>query len=114
SYHLVIYNPNDGSVQKKQTVQGAADESAWARGQSWGLYGYTLMYRETKDKKYLDQAQHIAQFILTHPNLPQDKIPFWDYNAPGIPDTYRDASAGAVLASALLELANYSETNLAK
>jgi unsaturated chondroitin disaccharide hydrolase len=114
SYHVVVYDPQTGAVVKKQTAQGAADESAWARGQAWGLYGFTMMYRETKDKKYLDHAQHIAQFILNHPNLPADKIPYWDFNAPGIPNTYRDASAAAVMASALLELAGYSEGDMAK
>jgi hypothetical protein len=107
SYHLVIYDPQTGDVIKTQTVQGAFDSSAWARGQAWGLYGYTVCYRETKDKKYLNQANHIAQFILHHPNLPKDKIPYWDFNAPGIPDAPRDASAGAVICSALLELAQY-------
>jgi rhamnogalacturonyl hydrolase YesR len=112
SYHVVIYDPRTGKVLKKQTAQGAADSSAWARGQSWGLYGYTMMYRETKDKKYLRQAQQIAKFILQNPRLPKDKIPYWDYDAPGIPDTYRDASAGAILASALIELAAYSQPEL--
>lgn len=112
SYHVVVYNPKTGKVQKKQTAQGAADESAWARGQSWGLYGYTMMYRETKDKKYLEHAQHIAEFILNNPHLPEDKIPFWDYDAPGIPNTYRDASAAAVMASALIELAGYSNSDI--
>ena len=83
SYHQVNYNPNTGMPQKKRTVQGAADESAWARGQGWGLYGYTVMYRETKDKKYLQLANHIADYIITHPNLPSDKIPYWNFNAPG-------------------------------
>ncbi|HEY5405735.1 MAG TPA: glycoside hydrolase family 88 protein [Ginsengibacter sp.] len=114
SYHVVVYDPNTGKVIKKQTAQGAADESAWARGQSWGLYGYTVMYRYTKDKKYLKQAQHIASFILNNPNLPADKIPYWDYNAPGIPNANRDASAGAILASALIELSGYSEGSLSK
>jgi hypothetical protein len=114
SYHLVIYNPTDGSVLKKQTVQGAADESAWARGQAWALYGYTLMYRETKDPLYLQQANGIAQFILNHPNLPEDKIPYWDFNAPGIPATARDASAGAIMCSALLELCGYVKGKTAK
>ena len=114
SYHVVVYNPQTGKVMKKQTAQGAADESAWARGQSWGLYGYTMMYRETKDKKYLDQAQRIAAFIQNHPNLPSDKIPYWDYNAPDIPDTYRDASSASVMASALIELAGYSNKVLSK
>jgi hypothetical protein len=114
SYHVVVYNPQTGRVIKKETAQGAADESAWARGQSWGLYGYTLMYRETKDKKYLEQAQRIAAFILNNPNLPADKVPYWDYNAPGIPNTFRDASAAAITASALVELAGYSDPGLSK
>lgn len=107
SYHVINYNPSTGAVQEKRTAQGAANESAWARGQAWGLYGYTVMYRATKDKKYLEQAKHIADFILNHPNLPADKIPYWDFNAPGIPDALRDASAGAIIASALLELCTY-------
>jgi unsaturated chondroitin disaccharide hydrolase len=114
SYHVVVYNPQTGAVMQKQTAQGAADSSAWARGQSWGLYGYTLLYRETKNRKYLAQAQHIADFILNNPHLPADKIPYWDYDAPGIPDTYRDASAAAVMASALIELSGYSNNRLAK
>jgi unsaturated chondroitin disaccharide hydrolase len=107
SYHVVNYNSETGAVQQKKTAQGAADESAWARGQAWGLYGYTVMYRETKDKKYLDQANHIADFILNNPNLPADKIPYWDFNAPGIPNALRDASAAAIMSSALFELSGY-------
>lgn len=107
SYHVVNYNSQTGTVIQKKTAQGFSDESAWARGQAWGLYGYTLMYRETKDKKYLDQANHIAQFILNHPNLPADKIPYWDFNATDIPKALRDASAASVIASALLELKSY-------
>ena len=79
-----------------------------------GTVCITMIYRETKDKKYLDHAQYIAQFILNHPNLPADKIPYWDFNAPGIPNTYRDASAAAIIASALIELAGYSEGDIAK
>lgn len=107
SYHVINYNSKTGEVKQKKTAQGYADESAWARGQAWGLYGYTVMYRSTKDKKYLDQAVAIAEFILNHPNLPKDKVPYWDFNAPNIPDALRDSSAGAVMASALLELKNY-------
>lgn len=114
SYHVVVYNPQTGRVMRKQTAQGASDASAWARGQSWGLYGYTTMYRYTKDKRYLDQAQHIAAFLLNNPHLPSDKIPYWDYDAPGIPHAERDASAGAVMASALIELSGYSTDQLSK
>ncbi|UFH53511.1 glycoside hydrolase family 88 protein [Spirosoma sp. KNUC1025] len=106
SYHVVCYNP-DGTVAAKKTAQGAADNSAWARGQAWGLYGYTVMFRETKDPKYLAHARHIADFYLKHPNLPADKIPYWDFNAPNIPNEERDASAAAITASALLELCTY-------
>ncbi len=114
SYHLVNYNPATGGINKKQTVQGYADDSAWARGQGWGLYGYTMMYRETKDPRYLDQARHIAEFILNNPNLPKDKVPYWDFSAPDIPTAYRDASAGAIYASALIELAGYVDAASAK
>lgn len=109
SYHVVNYDPVTGAIQQKKTAQGAADESAWARGQAWGLYGFTVMYRETKDKKYLDQANHIARFLIDHPNLPPDKIPYWDFNAQGIPNELRDASAAAIMSSALLELSRYAE-----
>lgn len=108
SFHVVDYNPETGAVIQKITWQGANDTSAWSRGQSWGLYGYTMMYRLTKDKKYLQQATHIAQFILTNPNMPEDMIPYWDFDAPGIPDAPRDASAAAIAASALLELGQYT------
>lgn len=109
SYHVVSYDTITGQVEKKNTGQGFADESAWGRGQAWGLYGFVVMYRETKDKKYLEQAQHIASFILNHPNLPADKIPYWDFNAPDIPNAKRDASAGAIIASALIELSQYTD-----
>jgi len=114
SYHVVNYNSQTGAVQQRKTHQGFADESAWARGQAWALYGYTEVYRETKDKKYLDQANHIAQFILNHPNLPADKIPYWDFNAPDIPNALRDASAASIIASALLELSQYTEGAISK
>jgi unsaturated chondroitin disaccharide hydrolase len=107
TWHVVSYDTISGKVETKQTAQGAADESSWARGQSWGLYGYTMMYRETGLQRYLDQAVGIADFLINHPNLPSDKIPYWDYNAPGIPEAKRDASAGAIMASALVELSGY-------
>lgn len=110
SYHVINYDPITGAVQEKKTAQGFANESAWARGQAWGLYGFTVMYRETGDNKYLEQANNIAKFILNNPNLPADKIPYWDFNAPNIPNALRDASAGAITASALLELCRYANS----
>lgn len=109
SYHVLNYDPKTGEVQEKRTAQGYSDESAWARGQSWGLYGFTVAYRYTGDNRYLKQANGIAHFLLNNPNLPADKIPYWDYNAPNIPNTKRDASAGAIMASALLELSRYTD-----
>jgi unsaturated chondroitin disaccharide hydrolase len=108
SYHVLNYDVNTGNVKQKKTAQGYADSSAWARGQAWGLYGYTVCYRYTKDVRYLQQAQHIAEFILKHPNLPADKIPYWDFNAPDIPNALRDASAAAIMASGLIELSQYT------
>lgn len=107
SYHVVNYHPETGTVQEKRTAQGYSNESAWARGQAWGLYGYVLMYRETSDEKYIRQAEDIAAFMLNHPNMPEDKILYWDFNAPDIPEALRDASAAAITASALLELSTY-------
>jgi unsaturated chondroitin disaccharide hydrolase len=107
SYHVLNYNSETGAVQQKRTAQGFADSSAWARGQAWGLYGYTSTYRETKDLRYLQQANAIAAFILRHPRLPADKIPYWDFDATTIPNALRDASAAAIIASALLELKDY-------
>jgi unsaturated chondroitin disaccharide hydrolase len=107
SYHVVDYDTLTGKVIARVTHQGYADESAWARGQAWGLYGYTVAYRETKDKKYLDLAVKIADFYLNHPNLPKDKVPYWDFNAPNIPNEERDASAAAIAASGMLELSGY-------
>lgn len=108
SWHVVDYDTITGAVRQKNTAQGYSDDSAWARGQAWGLYGYTVCYRETKDPKYLALAENIAHFIFTHPNLPEDLIPYWDFNAPNIPNELRDASAAAITASALYELSGYS------
>ncbi|MDO5980033.1 glycoside hydrolase family 88 protein [Flavivirga spongiicola] len=104
SYHVVNYNSETGEIIKKMTHQGYADESSWARGQAWGLYGYTMMYRETQKKEYLEQAKKIAAFIMNHPRLPKDKIPYWDFDSPRIPHAYRDVSASTIMASALLKL----------
>lgn len=110
-YHVVSYDPETGAPHAKNTAQGYSDDSAWARGQAWGLYGYTMMYRETAEPRYLDQARHIARFLVKHPRLPEDKIPYWDFDAPDIPDAPRDASAGAIMASALLELSTLDPTD---
>lgn len=109
SYHVVSYDTLTGDVEMKNTDQGYADESPWARGQMWGLYGYTVMYRFTKDPAYLKQAEGIAHFLINHPNFPKDKIPYWDFDAPDIPNAKRDASAAAIMASGLLELSQYAD-----
>ena len=103
-YHVVDYDPETGEVLHRCTAQGYADESAWARGQSWALYGYTVAYRFTGDEKYLKHAENVAGFIFNDPNMPEDLVPYWDFDAPDIPDAYRDVSSAAVNASALYEL----------
>ncbi|PWE00389.1 glycoside hydrolase family 88 protein [Marinilabilia rubra] len=108
SYHVVSYDTLTGHPHIKMTHQGASDSSLWARGQAWGLYGFTMMYRETGKERYLEQAQNIADLLINHPNLPEDKIPYWDFSAPNIPDEPRDASAAAVMASSLIELSQFS------
>lgn len=106
-FHIVCYDAATGKVVTQQGGQGYSPTSAWSRGQSWGLYGFTMCYRFTHDRRYLDRAVKSAEYFIAHPNLPKDLVPYWDYYAPGIPDEPRDASAAAITASALLELARY-------
>ena len=113
TYHVVSYDTITGQPHAKNTAQGYADGSAWARGQAWGLYGYTMMYRETLNPLYLEQARRIATFLMNHPRLPADKVPYWDYDAPDIPNAKRDASAAAIMASALIELSQLDPGEMA-
>jgi len=108
-YHVIDYDTKTGQVRNKHTAQGFAHESAWARGQAWAIYGYTVCYRETKDPKYLEQANNIANFLFTHPRMPEDLIPYWDFDCTEIPNTYRDASAASCIASALYEMSTYNK-----
>lgn len=110
-YHVVSYDTVSRLPHARQTHQGYSDESAWSRGQSWGLYGYTMVFRETGDVRYLEQAKQIASFLINHANMPDDFIPYWDFNAPGIPNEPRDASAAAIMASALIELSQHVDKN---
>ena len=106
-YHVVDYDPATGDVRHRQTAQGYADESSWARGQAWALYGYTMCYRYTGDPNYIYQAIKVCDMIFSTPSMPDDLVPYWDYNAPNIPSEPRDASAAACTASALYELSTY-------
>lgn len=108
SYHVVDYNSQTGTVNLKCTHQGIADESVWSRGQAWGLYGYAMCYRFTHHPAYLEQAKKIADYFYGLPDMPADYIPYWDMKDPGIPDSPRDASAAAVMASGLYELSTYT------
>ena len=113
SWHMLDYNPSTGEVMRRVTVQGLSDDSAWSRGQAWALYGYTMMYRETRRDEFLTQAEQIASMLL--PRLPYDGIPYWDFDDPEIPFTYRDASAGAIMCSAFVELSTLTnDRKLAK
>ena len=105
SYHVAVYDTITGNLIKGVTHQGYADSTMWARGQAWAIYGYTVVYRETKDPKYLDFAQKVTDVYLER--LPEDKVPYWDFDDPSIPNAPRDASAAALVASSLLELSTY-------
>jgi unsaturated chondroitin disaccharide hydrolase len=109
SYHVVDYSDVTGLVISRTTHQGYSNESAWARGQAWGLYGYTMCYRYTHDIKYLRQAEQIALFIIHNRNFPEDMVPYWDFDAPDIPGAPRDVAAASVMCSALFELCRYSD-----
>lgn len=108
SYHVIDYDPETGEVRKRNTAQGYSHESSWARGQAWGVYGFTMCYRYTKDVAYLEKALEIVDFYFNHPNLPEDLVPYWDFNAPKLPNEPRDASTAAITASALIELHQYT------
>lgn len=113
TFHLVDYDKQTGEIRGKQTVQGYADDSAWARGQAWAVYGYSMMYRETGNKDYLIQSENVARMLLGR--LPEDGIPYWDFDSPEIPEDVKDASAAAVMASAFVELSTLTaDKKLAK
>ena len=107
TYHVIVYDDQTGEYVKGVTHQGYADETMWARGQAWAIYGFTMAYRETKDARFLETAQRAADTYLKR--LPDDLVPYWDFDAPHIPDESKDASAAAIVASALLELAGFVE-----
>jgi unsaturated chondroitin disaccharide hydrolase len=109
AYHVVDYDPERGWVRAIHGTQGMDTRTPWARGQSWGLYGFVMMFRETGKAGYLACAERLAKALMEHPNLPADKVPYWDFGAPAGEDTPRDASAAAVMASALIELSTLVE-----
>jgi len=105
TYHVVDYDPSDGSVRGKYTHQGYAEDSCWSRGQAWGIYGFTMTYRETNDARFLETASRLADYFIAH--LPDDYVPYWDFDAPSGPGEPRDSSAASIAASALIELATH-------
>lgn len=111
TYHVLNYSQKDGRIQEIRRGQGASCFTAWSRGQSWAIYGYTMMYRETGDRTYLEFAQKVSDYAINHPNMPEDGIPYWDFGAPG---EERDSSAGAVMAAGLVELSKYGDSGKAR
>lgn len=107
-YHVIDYDSISGEVRNRHTAQGYAHESSWSRGQAWAIYGYTMCYRYTQDETYLSQAIKVADYIMNHAALPEDHIPYWDYDVPNKETAPRDASAAAITASAMLELSSYT------
>ena len=114
TYHVVNYDPNTGKPLHQQTAQGFSDNSTWARGQAWSIYGFTNVYENTHEKQFLDAAERLADYFMSHPNLPEDLIPYWDFNVKESKVkegktfiNYRDVSAACITASALLKLHGY-------
>ena len=103
TYHMVVYSPERPGVRRKGTFQGYADESCWARGQSWAISGFAIAYRETQDARFLAAADTAAHHFLAR--LPEDGVPYWDFDDPAIPRAPRDSSALAIAVQGLLELA---------
>lgn len=114
SFHVVDYDPVTGVVRSRVTHQGYSDDSFWSRGQGWALYGYTMCYRYTHDRRYLEQAMNVAKFLFSLKNMPEDGIFYWDMKDPAIPDAPRDASSAALVASAFYELQGYVDAELGK
>ena len=110
SWHVLEYDSINGNVLNRHTKQGFADDSRWSRGQAWGVYGYTMVYKETKDKKFLDFAQKIADKYISL--LPEDMIPAWDFDVQSNPKEEKDASAAAVVASALIDLSTFVDNKV--
>lgn len=102
SYHVAVYDDKTGQFIKGVTHQGYADNSMWARGQAWAIYGFTMSYRESKEPEFLARACKSADIFIKR--LPTDQIPYWDFDDPKIPNVTKDASAAAIMASGLLEL----------
>jgi unsaturated chondroitin disaccharide hydrolase len=107
TYHVIGYDSTNGNVISKGTHQGYSDASCWSRGQAWAIYGFTMAYRFTKDVRFLQTAQKAADYFIAR--LPNDKVPYWDFQAPNIPEEPRDASAAAIVSSALMELSSYGD-----
>lgn len=108
NYHVAVYDTISGNFIKGVTHQGYADSTLWARGQAWAIYGYTMVYRETRDKEFLRFAEKVTDLYLAR--LPKGEyVPFWDFDAPNIPNEPRDASAAAIVSSALLELSQIED-----
>lgn len=113
-YHVVDYDPETGECRGRCTAQGYSDDSAWARGQAWALYGYATMYNYTKDPKYLEHSEKVAEYLFNNKNMPEDFVPYWDFDAPNIPNEYRDVSSAAVIASGLYDLYSITKKNIYK
>lgn len=107
SYHVVEFNTKSGAVEKRRTHQGYSDESTWSRGQAWGIYGFANAYKYTKDERFLNVSEKMAEYYLN--NLPSDLVPRWDFDLKA--DTVaRDASAAAIAASGFFILSDLAGT----
>ena len=105
TYHTFFFDVNTGEPKKGVTHQGYRDGSAWARGQAWGVYGTALGYRYTKEEKYIDAFRTVTEYFLSH--LPEDLVPYWDFEFTDGSDQPRDSSAAVIAACGMLEMSKY-------
>lgn len=105
TYHTYFFDPETGAPVRGVTHQGNRDGSAWARGQAWGIYGAAMAYRYIRNPEYIDTFEKVTAYFLNH--LPQDLIPYWDFDFDDGSDEPRDSSSAAIAACGMLEMAKY-------
>ncbi len=105
TWHTFFFNMETGEPDHGETCQGYRDGSAWARGQSWGIYGMALAYKYTKRKEYIEIFKHVTEYFLTH--LPKDLVPYWDLEFTDDSSEPKDSSSASIVVCGMLEMSKY-------
>lgn len=112
TYHTYFFNPETGEAVRGVTHQGNRDGSAWARGQAWGIYGSAMAYRYIRNPEYIEIFEKVTGYFLEH--LPQNLVPYWDFDFDDGSLEPRDSSSAAIAACGMLEMAKYLPENKAR